>query len=245
MPSAPDLGTRHIYTLPSAANLDTRHTPSYAPNGPQPRPSPSRTQHTLHTHAAPHAATPRRLPAPPRPATGAASLPRPRHRPPLSSPPTRQGRIQARERSQGKRSPLHREKRGPGRAREEGKTTTEGGRGRRPSACLLLLRSLQSLTRLVRPAPPLPSALRRVPFVTHQPPQLCPPARLQGVLDFALLPNILCQIYIELLVVHVPIIEYSVTAGISDYILNQSHAHQPAGMISSSRDEMVSDKRSR
>ena len=83
------------------------------------------------------------------------------------------------------------------------------------------------------------------PFVTHQPPQLCPPARLQGVLDFALLPNILCKIYIELLVVHVPIIEYSVTAGISDYILNQSHAHQPAGMISSSRDEMVSDKRSR
>jgi len=71
MPSAPDLGTRHIYTLPSAANLGTRHTPSYAPNGLHHRPSPSLTQHTLHTHAAPHAATPRRLPAPPRPAAAA------------------------------------------------------------------------------------------------------------------------------------------------------------------------------
>ena len=161
MLSAPDLSTRHIFTLLSAPNLGTSHTPSYAPNGPHPRPSPSRTQHT-----APHRMPP--PPAPPRPATGAASLPRPRRRPPLSSPllsspPTRQGRRQARERPQGKRNPLHREKRGPGRAREEGKTTTEGGRGRRPSACLLLLHSLQSLTRLVRPAPPLPSALRRIP----------------------------------------------------------------------------------
>ena len=55
MPSAPDLGTRHIYTLPSAANLGTRHTPSYAPSGPH-----HRAHNTPFTHTPPP-------PAPPRP----------------------------------------------------------------------------------------------------------------------------------------------------------------------------------
>ena len=53
MPSAPDLGTRHIYTLPSAANLGTRHTPSYAPSGPH-----HRAHNTPFTHTPPPPAPP-------------------------------------------------------------------------------------------------------------------------------------------------------------------------------------------
>ena len=86
MSSAPDLGTRHIYTLPSAANLGTRHTPSYAPTGPH-----HRSHNTPFTHTAPRAATPRRLPAPPCPAAASTLSRKPAAAPNSATAPPRLG----------------------------------------------------------------------------------------------------------------------------------------------------------